>query len=1012
MRGHWWMTGPALLLIAGGLAWFGVRAWGPALLDGRWQGALPLGSPARPDPEPGPEPSWDAIFDASQAQQWHRVESLLRDRIGRRDDDGRARLMLARLLASSNRQGEAARTLAGVPQDDPAFAEARTSLGEIALAASDAPRAELAFRQAAAADPAAVAPRDRLIYLLSLQLRPAEARAILWEIHRAQDAPRVLADLVLDAFRPEMDVRGIPPEIHRFLDHSPDDPFLRRAVGLALHWRGDASAALPHLEAAASALLDDPIGRFALAECRVQLGLPVNLPEILGPTPDPPADAARWHLFLGQLQEADGRRDDALDSVRRAVALNHESAEAHHRLAQLLAPLGDPEADAHTRMAEQIRARWLRLRDACNALIRDRMPPDPARFSRLGDLCRDASLLAEARAWYEHALAIDPAFQAARDALAALDERDAPFPVPRSFPRRSAPDPSAAPGPNPRPAADDRPPVVFEDIAASAGIAYQYNFGPQESVYLADTIGGGVGLIDADGDGLLDIYFVNGCPMPYDRAAPPTPNRLYRNLGDGRFEDVTEHAGVGGLGYGMGCAVGDFDGDGFDDLFVTGLDRTILYRNLGDGRFEDVTEAAGVSSDRWTTAAGFADLDGDGDLDLVVVSYVEDDSDDPRRCLDPTGHPIHCSLIQYPAQQDHLFRNDGDGTFTDVSEAAGITAPDGRGLGLAIADLDGDGLLDLFVANDMSPDFLYRNLGGLRFEEVGAASGLALDGSGRATASMGVVAEDLSGDGRIDLFHTNFLNEPNTLARNLGGGQFADGTLSAGLAAPSVASTGFGAVALDADNDGRLDLFVSNGHVDDQPHYNAPMPQRPHLYLGRDGNRFILADSDAFPYLSRAVVGRGVAAGDLDNDGRVDLVVVHRDAPASVLMNRTEGGHRVGFRLVGPGGNRLPVGTRIAIEAGGRRQVRWLTSGTSYLASNDPRLWFGLGADPQVDRVDIRWPSGVEHTLRGLTADAIYVIQEDVEPGSNPTRSRPLASSPPSAITADRQWRENPNDAK
>src|SRR5262249_22768783 len=271
----------------------------------------------------------------------------------------------------------------------------------------------------------------------------------------------------------------------------------------------------------------------------------------------------------------------------------------------------------------------------------------------------------------------------------------------------------------------------FEDVASRCGIDFRYDSGATGDRFIGDTMGGGVALFDADNDGWLDIYLVNGCALPVDPDHPPAPNKLYRNNGDGTFEDVTVRAGVGGRGYGMGCAVGDYDGDGDEDLFVTGLGSTVLYRNKGDGTFEDVTARAGVGSTRWTTAAAFADLDGDGDLDLVVVAYVNADPRGVVHCKDPLGHPIHCPPGQYPPQPDHLFRNNGDGTFTDVAREAGLDPGEGPGLGLAVADLDGDGRLDLFVANDATPNFLHRNLGGLRFEEVGTAAGVAFDGTGR-----------------------------------------------------------------------------------------------------------------------------------------------------------------------------------------------------------------------------------------------------------------------------------------
>jgi hypothetical protein len=532
----------------------------------------------------------------------------------------------------------------------------------------------------------------------------------------------------------------------------------------------------------------------------------------------------------------------------------------------------------------------------------------------------------------------------------------------------------------PGPSAANR--LRLEDITGAAGIVYQYDCAARGDLYLGDTMGGGVGLIDYDGDGWLDIYFVNGCLLPYDPKAPPGPNKLYRNKGDGTFEDVTARAGAPGAGYGMGCAVGDYDNDGHDDLFVTGLGRTVLYRNRGDGTFEDATARAGVGSDRWTTAAGFGDLDGDGDLDLVVVTYVAADPANVPDCRDATGRALHCSPARFDAQADLLFRNEGNGTFTNVSKESGVdAAPEGRGLGMAIADLDGDGKLDVFVANDLSADFLFINRGGLRFEESGLAAGVALNGSGRATASMGVVADDLDGDGLTDLFITNFLNEPDTLFRNLGRGFFQDATLSANLHASGPIATGFGVAAPDFDNDGHPDLFMTNGHVDDQPWINSPMAQPPQAFMGTAGGKFEPVAPAASPYLARRVVGRGLAAGDIDNDGRVDLVVVHRDSSAVVLRNTTPGGHWLGLRLRGSRSGSTPVGAVVTCRAGGRNQVRILSGGTGYLSAHDPRLWFGLGSSSRVESIHIRWPSGLEQSFSDLPADTNLELREgDPEP--------------------------------
>jgi hypothetical protein len=427
----------------------------------------------------------------------------------------------------------------------------------------------------------------------------------------------------------------------------------------------------------------------------------------------------------------------------------------------------------------------------------------------------------------------------------------------------------------------------------------------------------------------------------------------------------------------MGCAVGDYDNDGHDDLFVTGLGATVLYRNRGDGTFEDVTARARVDSALWTTAAGFGDLDDDGDLDLVAVTYVDADARDVRPCLDANGKPIHCPPGQFTPQPDLLFRNDGDGTFTEVHREAGLDLPGGDGLGLAIADLDDDGRLDLFVANDAAPNFFFRNMGGLKFEEVGARAGVAYDGNGRATASMGVVAQDLDGDGKLDLFHTNFINEPNTFLKNLGGGLFHDETVRAGLDSVGRAFTGFGANAIDADNDGLPDLFIADGHVDDRPWINHPMAQLPLLYRAASPGRYERAPVSTGSYFARPAVGRGSAAGDLDGDGRVDLVVVHRDKPVAILKNETPGGHWIGLRLVGgPRSGKTPVGARVTCRAGGRTSVRWLTSGTSYLAADEQRPRFGLGAARLVDRLEVRWPSGAVEAWDGLAADRIVELRE------------------------------------
>jgi tetratricopeptide (TPR) repeat protein len=927
-----------------------------------------------------PEQDWKAISDATAAQRWPAVESMLRRRLAAHPSDARALLVLGTLLGRLGREAEAVPLLEGISPTEPLWAEAQPLLGEIAIRMRDAPRAERAFRAAADHDPHAFQPRERLVYLLSLQQRSAEARDRLWEMYRISNDPRILVDMVLAPTNSE-DVRGLAPELEDFVKKTPNDPFLNRAWGLALLLKGRGAEALPFLERAAETLENDPVGRFALAECRMAQGQSVRDLSAIGTMPSVPADAARWWVLRSRLEEAWGRHDAALASLKAAIAANSDSREAHFRYGQALARKGEAAAGKeHTDRAEFLRRRELALRRAHERVRREALTPEIC--ERRARLCAQSDLTAEARAWLQQAISIDPTRSSAQAELARLPKEPKPLPYPIAHPVLAT---SASRGNTAHAGRAERagPPAEtlshLEDLAQKTGLAFQYRCHAKGDLFLADTMGGGVLLLDYDNDGWLDVYFVNGCPLPYDPRTQPGTNVLFRNRGDGTFEDVTARAGCAGLGYGMGGAVGDFDGDGYDDIFVTGLDRTILFRNRGDGTFQDVTARAGVFSPRWTTAAGSADLDGDGDLDLFAVTYVECKPTEVFPCLDQTGRPIHCTPARFRSQLDQLFRNNGDGTFTDISRESGIEVEGGAGLGLALVDLDEDDKLDVFVANDGSRNHLFKNLGNLHFEEIGERAGLAYDGSGRATASMGVVADDLDGDQRIDVLHTNFVNEACTLHHNLGGGLFTDGTLAAGLDAATRPKTGFGAVALDVDNDRQLDLFMANGMVDDRPWINSPMAQTAQLFRAASGGRFELASPAAAPYLAIPVVGRGAAAGDFDNDGRIDVVVIHRDVPAALLHNETRGGHWLGLRLSGTASCRTPVGARVTCRAGGQTVVRWLTGGTGYLAANDPRLWFGLGNAGVVEQLEVRWPSGLVERWSNLPADRIVDLREGAQ---------------------------------
>ena len=949
---------------------------------------------------------WDEIERAARGRRWAEVRPRLERWIAAHPSHGESRILMADLELRLKHRDPAVEWLRSVGPADPSWAKAQMLLGTLAVGERRAADAGRIFRGVADRDPRAIEARRNLLYLLGLQMRTAEARSVLWELYRVEDDPRVLIDLVLETLT-DPDVRGLAPELELLVARTPEDPMLQRAWGMSLLYQGRAGEALPRLEAAARSVENDPSGRFALAECLLMLGRTVDADRILGPVPEHPVDASQWWVYRGRLEESAGKLDRSIASLERAAQLNDRNREAHFRLGQALRRLGRARPAAeHLERASRLEELFKEVRREHQQARHTGGRLDPRLFERLARLCAEAGLIAEARAWWEQALKQDPSCRECRARLSQLRAAPEDLPIALPLPRLAASSPhSGSPASvttttetpsrvSPHPGV---PPPPFREGAEAAGIRYFYESGAgSDRIFIADTMGGGVGLIDFDRDGWLDIYFVNGCRLPFDEKNPPHPNVLYRNQRDGTFVDVTAKARVGGRGYGMGCTVGDYDNDGDDDLFVTGYRQTILYRNRGDGTFEDVTTAAGVSSDTWSTAAGFGDLDGDGDLDLVVVNYVDAAPDDARTCRDNVNRPIHCSPAVYRPQADLLYRNNGDGTFTEVSKQAGFIDPGGRGLGLAIADFNDDGRLDIFVANDATPNFLFWNRGSWRFEESGLEAGVATNGSGRATASMGVVADDLDGDGRIDLFITNLVNESSTFYRNLGEGMFVDATLGAGLDAPSRVHTGFGDAALDADNDGRLDLFVANGHVDDRPWANSPMAQPSRFFWGRGQGHFAPAvPRDAASYFARSVVGRGVAAGDLDNDGRPDLVVVHRDAPAALLWNQAAGGHWLGIDLGGRKSSRTPIGARVTCRANGRTLVRWLTGGTGYLSAHDRRLWFGLGGVGKVDRLEIRWPSGTVQSWPNLQADRILAIEEgNGQVGEAPSNARSSPSRP------------------
>jgi hypothetical protein len=538
-------------------------------------------------------------------------------------------------------------------------------------------------------------------------------------------------------------------------------------------------------------------------------------------------------------------------------------------------------------------------------------------------------------------------------------------------------------------------PPVFTDVTRQAGLHFRHvhgGGGPNPRRYYIETMGSGAAFVDCDQDGWLDLYLVNGQHLD-DPAAPRATNALFRNTGSGTFADLTQAAGVGDTGYGMGVVAGDYDNDGYPDLYVTNYGPNVLYHNEGGGRFRDATDQAGVGDDRWGVGCAFLDYDNDGDLDLYVANYLEYRLADAARKLRPYLAPGAAAppLMGYPhpdnfpGQADLLYRNEGDGTFRDVTRAAGVYHPEGKGMGMACADYDNDGDLDIFVANDQTENHLFENQGKGAFAEVGLLAGVAYDRNGRVQSGMGADFADFDNDGDLDLFLTNYQGETSALYVNEGKGQFSDQAAAAGLAIPSLPFVKWAALFLDCDNDGDRDLFVVNGHVldnaeqfDSSTTYRQPRQLFVNLGPGPSGGwRFAEAGARAGEALQEPHAGRGAAVGDYDNDGDPDLIVQNSNEAPSLLRN--DGGnarHWLGVRLVGRQSNRDGVGARVRVWAGGRGQLAERRAGHSYLSHSDGRLLFGLGASPRADSAVVQWPSGRVDVLRDLAADRYVVVEE------------------------------------
>ncbi|MBI3864264.1 MAG: VCBS repeat-containing protein, partial [Planctomycetia bacterium] len=956
---------------------------------------------------------------------------LLRQAIAAIDekDDSRAALLLDQILDREPKncrallyRGQAAHNLGDAPGAEkfwaavpdshpPEAATARFSQGQQALAAHRARDAERLFRRSTELHPQYEAPRLRLIFLYNLQMRDADLRSELAAIRA--ERPWTLDELTFSTgyMGTVFDWPSQVTELEKFIaaDHGDVNSILALAECLLASEKVDQAVEL--LERSLARQTSNQALRGTLADALLRNQNPDRARQVLGNETRPGETSVHLARAYGAFYTAGGDWDQAAAWLDRAAELDPDHRPTLFHLGQAL------ERTGHHDDAKRIlhRARLLELllseRGRFLSAVRPRIwqfspsdghsaadTPDAEGTEFLEQLALEIARLLvnlersfEASAWLEQVLVWRPADSRARaqyaEALNRARRELADSAAGTLRLQTGAAAPLAAPLPllrieQPR-SAEGRAAIRLVDRHSQAGVEFQYRNGATGSRYILETLGGGVAAFDFDGDGWPDLYFSQGCPLPVNPQNEPSwRDRLFQNV-EGTFRDVTEAAGLGDAQYSHGTSAGDFDNDGFEDLAVANFGTCVLYRNNGDGTLTDVSTAAGISGSAWHSSLAFADLDRDGYLDLYVVTYVREPY---LACHPENGQVRTCSPQNFSAEPDRLFRNQGDGRFEDVSASSGIAVDDGKGLGVIVADLDNDGWPEIYVANDTTPNFLFRNLARqtgapLRFEDRGLASGSGVSGAGLSQAGMGIACGDLDGDGLLDLLVTNYYLESATFYRNQGELLFIDDTRAARLDVLTRQFLGFGTQAVDFDLDGRLDLFIANGHVDDFRHVGQPWKMAPQVFSNQGTATFVDASRDAGPYFQGEYLGRSAARLDWNRDGRPDLVVVHLDQPAALLRNETAVvGNRLILELHGVKSNRDAIGARATITCGGSTQVHEICGGDGYFASNERRLILGLGSARTVDRLEIRWPQGGKDQWFDIPAESSLVLIEGRPP--------------------------------
>lgn len=840
--------------------------------------------------------------------------------------------------------------------------------GSIQLQRHRARDAERCLLEAWKQDQGSIQPLDILLRLYVLQMRRIETRKVLEliETHRSL----LLQEIVLysDAGGSIIDEADAVEQLKQFLKADPEDESTAIAL-MRYYLASEKYVEAESLLASPSKSLSncsDLVGLNALAKLRA--GSQADSIQLMNSSSTIVPHGYWWWVAAGELTQAAKQHNLSASCFEQAVGQQREAGYARYKFGMAL------EASGQTVLAQkqlEIAAKIDQLHLLTGVITRMNEGPEKINaMLRIASLSRDLQFTKESLGWANLAVRMGGNNQASQRMLndPAANQTISPIPVSAGNTQAATEDIERwlASTRNKNDASVQKnvksshsSAVRLADVHESAGIHFQYFNGSTGNKYLIEAMGGGVGVLDYDNDGWPDCYFPQGSQLPNDPNDYRYLDQLHRNIDGKSFVEVSRNARIIENGYSQGVAVGDINNDGFDDIVVANFGQSRMFINMGDGTFEDATFQWGLTTTDMSSSLALADLDSDGNLDLYVTNYV----DGIRICRDTGGNISTCNPQNFSGVQDRLFHNSGDGHWIDVTEPSGLMTSDGKGLGVVVTDLDDDGLMDIYVANDTNPNFLFKNLGGLRFREMGLESGTALSPEGQAQAGMGIAAADLNGDLMTDLFVTNFYYESNNLYINHGGMNFSDEASAAGLSRPSKLVLGFGTQAEDLDLDGNLDLIVANGHIDDFSSRGEPWKMATQVFYNLGDGVFESCGPSAGDYFAGKYLGRGVASVDWNRDGKKDFVVIHQDRQLALLENRTPPSRDpLVIRLIGTRSNRNAIGTRVILTCDGKRYRRDLKGGDGYYCSNERTLCFNASMS-LTNSLEIRWPSGLTQTL-------------------------------------------------